>query len=86
LHRTIYRALGGDQNDGNSLSLFGEMSEQLNPTHPWHFQIGDDNGWGPLDGLFQALRSVSSCLHAIPPGGRQFCQAGALVLFILNNQ
>ena len=86
LDRTVDGALGGNQDHRHSLSLVRQALQQFDAAHARHLEVGNDDGRVPPFGFLQPVRTVSGSFSAIAPGGNQFSEPGALVLFIFHDQ
>ena len=86
IDREFDGALRGEDDDGDFAIRIGELGEEFNTGHAWHFEICYDDMRIPSECFFKAFHAVAGSFGAIAPSGNKFRQAHERMDFIFYDQ
>jgi len=86
LDRGLHRALRREQDEREIGQLVLQCTEELEPAHPRHDKVGDDDRRAKRGDLFHRLLAVRGLIGVEPPGSHQFGQPDARCRVVLDDE
>src|SRR6185312_3902797 len=86
VYRSLNGSLGGQHNNSLVLLEVAEPFQQVEPVHPWHLEIGNDDPRLPNQYLIEGFHAVPRRFRPVSPPRDKFGKAGEGVWLVFNNQ